>query len=93
MAIPLRNIKANTIIKVLTILFLLLWVFLKQLRQMKIQFYVSFISASFELIKITTNEFKSNAYYPESQGAFERVHQSLTKYNENNFFRQSKRVG
>jgi hypothetical protein len=60
-AIPLRNIKANTIIKVLTIQFLLLLVFLKQLRQMKIQFYVSFISASFELIKITTKEFKSNA--------------------------------
>jgi hypothetical protein len=49
-AIPLRNIKANSIIKVLTIQFLLLWVFLKQLRQMKIQFYVSFISASFELM-------------------------------------------
>jgi hypothetical protein len=34
-AIPLRNIKAKTIIKVLTISFLLLWVFLKQLSQIR----------------------------------------------------------
>jgi hypothetical protein len=46
---------------VLTILFLLVLVFLKQLSQMNIQLYVSFISASFELIKLNTKQFKSNA--------------------------------
>ena len=60
-AIPLRNIKANTIIKALTILFLLLWFFLKHLSQMSIQFYVSFISASYASIKLNTKQFKSNA--------------------------------
>ena len=60
-AIPLRNIKANTIIKALTILVLLWWVFLKQLSQMRIQFYVSFISASVASIKLNTTQFKSNA--------------------------------
>ena len=60
-AIPLRNIKTNTLIKALTILFLLLWVFLKHLSQMRIQFYVSFISASYASIKLNTKQFKSNA--------------------------------
>jgi putative alpha-1,2-mannosidase len=60
-AIPLRNSKANTVIKALTILFLLLWVFLKPLSQMRIQFYVSFISASYASIKLNTKQFKSNA--------------------------------
>jgi hypothetical protein len=59
-AIPIRNIKANTIIKALIILFLLLWVFLKQLSQKRIQLYVSFISASYASIKIKTKQFKSN---------------------------------
>ena len=59
-AIPLRNIKANTLIKALTILFLLLWVFLKHLSQMRIQLYVSFISASYASIKLNTKQFKSN---------------------------------
>ena len=53
-AIPLRNIKANTIIKALTILVLLWWVFLKQLSQMRIKLCVSFISGSYASIKLTT---------------------------------------
>ena len=60
-AIPLRNIKANTIIKSLTILVLLWWVFLEQLSQMRIQIYVSFISSSFASIKLNTKQLKSNA--------------------------------
>jgi hypothetical protein len=60
-AIPLRNIKDNTIIKALHMVFLLLWVFLKQLSQMGIQFYVSFISASYASIKLNTKHYKSNA--------------------------------
>ena len=59
-AIPLRNIKANTISKALTILFLLLWVFLKQLSKGD-PIYVSFISASYASIKLNTKHFKSNA--------------------------------
>ena len=53
-AIPLRNIKANTIIKALTILALLCCVFLKQLSQMRIKLCVSFISASYASIKLNT---------------------------------------
>jgi hypothetical protein len=60
-AIPLRNIKANTLIKALTIVFLLLWVFLQHLSQMRIQLYVSFISSSYASIKLNTKQFKSNA--------------------------------
>ena len=61
MAIPLRNIKDNIIIKPLTILFLLLWVFQKQQSQMRIQLYVSFISANYASIKFNKKQFKSNA--------------------------------
>jgi hypothetical protein len=53
-ALPLRNIQAKTIIKALTILVLLWWVFLKQLSQMRIQLYVLFISASYASIKLNT---------------------------------------
>ena len=79
MPIPLRNIKVNAIIKALTILFLHLWVFLKQFSQKRIQLYVSFISAIYASIKLNTKQFKSN----ESQGDLERVHQTLKKYDEN----------
>jgi hypothetical protein len=48
-------------IKALTILFLLLWAFQKQLSQMRIQLYVSFISANYASIKFNTKQFKSNA--------------------------------
>ena len=60
-ALPLRNIQPKTIIKALTILVLLWWVFLKQLSQMRIQLYVSFISASFASIKLNTKLFNLNA--------------------------------
>ena len=53
-AIPLRNIKANVIIKALTILVLLWWVFLKQLSQMRIKLCVLFISASYASLKLNT---------------------------------------
>ena len=53
-AIPLRNIKVNAIIKALTILVLLWWVFLKQFSQMRIKLCVSFISASYASIKLNT---------------------------------------
>jgi hypothetical protein len=39
---------------------------------MKIQFYVSFISAMYASIKLNTKQFKSN----ECQGDLERVHQT-----------------
>ena len=53
-AIPLRNSKANTIIKALTILVFLWCVFLKQLSQMRIILCVSFISASYASIQLNT---------------------------------------
>ena len=53
-ALPLRNIQPKTIIKALTILVLLWWVFLKQLSQMRIKLYVLFISASYASIKLNT---------------------------------------
>jgi hypothetical protein len=64
-AIPLRNIKAKTIIKTLTIL----------LQQVRHAFIIK--------------QFKSNAYHPESQGALERLHNILEKY-ESILFIQSK---
>jgi hypothetical protein len=42
---------------------------------MRIQFYVSFISAFYASIKLNTKQFRSN----ESQGDLERVHQTLKK--------------
>ena len=77
-AIPLRNIKVKTIIKVLPILFLLLWVFLKQLSQIRDPMLFSFTSESYASIKLNIKQFQSNAYHPESQGAVERFHQTLT---------------
>ena len=87
-AIPLRNIKVNTIIKALTNLFLHLWVFLKQFCQMRIQLYVSFISTMYASIKLNTKQFKSN----ESQGNLESIHQTLNKYDANILIRQSSMV-
>jgi hypothetical protein len=43
--------------------------------QMRIQLYVSFISAINASIKLNTKQFKSN----ESRGDLERVHQTLKK--------------
>ena len=54
-AIPLGNIKANTIIKALTILVLLCWVFLKQLSQMRIKLCVSFISENYASLRLNTH--------------------------------------
>jgi hypothetical protein len=42
---------------------------------MRIQFYVSFISAIYASIELNTKHFKSN----ESQGDLERVHQTFNK--------------
>jgi hypothetical protein len=56
---------------------------------MRIQFYISFISAIYESIKLNTKQFKSN----ESQGDWERVHQTLTKYDGNFLIRQSSKLG
>ena len=77
-AIPLRNIKAKAIIKVLPILFLLLWIFQNNSVKSEIQCYVSFTSESYASIKLNIKQFQSNAYHPESQGAVERFHQTLT---------------
>jgi hypothetical protein len=64
-AIPLRIIKAKTIIKTLTILF-------QQVRH-----------------ALNIKQFNYNVYHPESQGALERFHNILKKY-ENILFIQSK---
>jgi hypothetical protein len=56
---------------------------------MRIQFYVSFISAMYASIKINTKQFKSN----ESQGNLESIHQTLNKYDENILIRQSNKLG
>ena len=58
---------------------------------MRIQFYVSFISASYASIKLNTKLFNLNAQRPESQGALERIHQTLIKYEANILLRHSKR--
>ena len=74
-AIPLRNIKAKTIIKALTKFFCTVGL------PKSIQFDQgsNFMSGIFQQVmhELGIHQYRSSAYHPESQGALERFHQTL----------------
>ena len=74
-AIPLRNIKAKTIIKALTKFFTLVGL----LKAVQSDQGSNFMSGIFTQVmhELGINQYKSSAYHPESQGALERFHQTL----------------
>ena len=74
-AIPLRNIKAKTIIKALTKFF----TFVGLPKTIQSDQGSNFMSHLFQQVmhELNIQQFKSSAYHPESQGALERFHQTL----------------
>ena len=74
-AIPLRNIKAKTIVKALIKFFTLVGL----PSQIQSDQGSNFMSGLFQQVmnQLGIQQFKSSAYHPESQGALERYHQTL----------------
>ena len=74
-AIPLRDIKAKTIIKALTKFFC----FVGLPKSIQSDQGSNFMSTLFQQVmhEIGIKQFKSTAFHPESQGALERFHQTL----------------
>lgn len=74
-AIPLRNIKAKTIVKALIKFFTLVGL----PKSIQSDQGTNFMSNLFQQIthELGIEQFKSTAYHPESQGALERFHQTL----------------
>ena len=74
-AIPLRNIKAKTIVKALE-KFLC---FVGLPKSIQSDQGSNFMSGTFQqmMLELGTTQYRSSAYHPESQGALERFHQTL----------------
>ena len=74
-AIPLRNIKANTIVKALIKFF----TFVGLPKSIQSDQGSNFMSNLFQQVmhELGIKQYKSSAYHPESQGALERFHQTL----------------
>ena len=74
-AIPLRNIKAKTIVKALTKFFS----FVGVPKAIQSDQGSNFMSGLFQQVmhELGVRQYKSTAYHPESQGALERFHQTL----------------
>ena len=74
-AIPLRNIKAKTIVHALTKFFTLVGL----PKSIQSDQGSNFMSGLFQQVmhELSIKQFRSNAYHPESQGALERFHQTL----------------
>ena len=74
-AIPLRSIKTNTILKAL-IKFFTLFGLLKSIQSDQ---GTNFMAHAFQQVmnQLGIKQYKSSAYHPESQGALERLHQTL----------------
>lgn len=74
-AIPLRNIKARTIVKALTKFFSLVGL----PNSIQSDQGSNFMSGIFQQVmnELGIRQYKSSAYHPESQGALERWHQTL----------------
>ncbi|KAK3092929.1 hypothetical protein FSP39_008989 [Pinctada imbricata] len=74
-AIPLRNIKAKTIVKALTKFFS----FVGAPKAIQSDQGSNFMSGLFQQVmhELGIRQYKSSAYHPESQGALERFHQTL----------------
>jgi hypothetical protein len=75
-AIPLRNIKAKTIVKALTKFFR----FVGVPKSIQSDQGSNLMSGLFQQVmhELGVRQYKSTAYHPESQGALERFHQTLT---------------
>ena len=76
-AIPLRNIKAQTIIQALTKYFTLFGL----PKSIQSDQGSNFMSGIFQQVmhELKIKQYKSTAYHPESQGALERFHQTLKR--------------
>ena len=74
-AIPMRNIKAKTIVKALTKFFMLVGL----PSSIQSDQGSSFMSGVFQQVmyKLGITQYKSSAYHPQSQGAVKRLHQTL----------------
>lgn len=74
-AIPLRNIKAKTIVPALTKFFTLVGL----PKSIQSDQGSNFMSGLFQQVmqELGIKQYKSTAYHPESQGALERFHQTL----------------
>lgn len=74
-AIPLRNIKAKTIVKALIKFFTLVGL----PKSIQSDQGTNFMSHLFQqvMFELGIKQYKSSAYHPESQGALERFHQTL----------------
>ena len=74
-AIPLRNIKAKTIVKALTKFFS----FVGAPKAIQSDQGSNFMSGLFQqvMFELGIEQYRSSAYHPESQGALERFHQTL----------------
>ena len=74
-AIPLRNIKAKTIVRALIKFFTLVGL----PKSIQSDQGSNFMSGLFQQVmsELNIQQYKSSAYHPESQGAFERFHQTL----------------
>ncbi|KAK3098851.1 hypothetical protein FSP39_023736 [Pinctada imbricata] len=74
-AMPLRNIKAKTIVKALTKFFS----FVGAPKAIQSDQGSNFMSGLFQQVmhELGIRQYKSSAYHPESQGALERFHQTL----------------
>ena len=74
-AIPLRNIKTKTIIETLVKFF----TFVGLPKSVQSAQGSNFMSGVFQQVmqKLGIKQYRSSAYYPESQGALERFHQTL----------------
>ena len=74
-AIPLKNIKAKTIVQALTKFFTLVGL----PKSLQLDQGSNFMSGLFQQVmyELGIKQFRSSAYHPESQGALERFHQTL----------------
>lgn len=74
-AIPLRNIKAKTLVKALTKFFS----FVGAPKAIQSDQGSNFMSGLFQQVmhELGIKQYESSAYHPESQGALERYHQTL----------------
>ena len=74
-AVPVRNIKASTIVKALIKFF----TFVGLPRYVQSYRWSNFMSGIFQQVmhQLGIGQSKSSAYHPQSQGAIERFHQAL----------------
>ena len=90
-AIPLRNIKTKTIVKALVKFF----TFVGLPRSVQSDQGSNFMSRIFQQVmhELGIKQYKSSAYHPESQGAFERFHQTLKNMIRSYCFDTEKGLG